>query len=79
MNEAEWEALLASERKQGQRLLDDGILKRSWTVPGRREAVALFETRDGTELHAALTSLPIFPYADIRVEALAGHPMDVAD
>jgi muconolactone D-isomerase len=30
--------------------------------------------QDNDELHALLSSLPLFPYMDIQVTALARHP-----
>ena len=49
---------------------------RIWRLPGRFANVSLYRTGDATELHAALTSLPLWPWMRIRVEALAVHPLE---
>ncbi len=49
---------------------------RIWRLPGRFANVSLYRTADATELHAALTSLPLWPFMDVRVEALAVHPLE---
>ncbi|MBO0850730.1 MAG: muconolactone Delta-isomerase family protein, partial [Pseudonocardia sp.] len=53
-----------------------GVLKRLWRVPGRNATVGLYEAPDATELHDALASLPMFPWMDITVEAVATHPQE---
>ena len=51
-------------------------LKRLWRVPGRNATLGLYEVVDATELHDALASLPMFPWMDITVEAMATHPQE---
>lgn len=55
-----------------------GVLVRLWRIPGRRSNVGLWSADDATALHAALSSLPLWPYMDIAVDALARHPNDPA-
>jgi muconolactone D-isomerase len=45
-------------------------------VPGSWVNVSLYEASDATELHALLTSLPLWPWMDVHVEALATHPLE---
>jgi muconolactone D-isomerase len=66
-------------RREGERareLAADGCLIRLWRVPGRRANIGLWSAADATDLHQALTSLPLFPYMRIQVEPLARHPSD---
>ncbi|WP_129670021.1 muconolactone Delta-isomerase family protein [Phytoactinopolyspora endophytica] len=70
--------LRAGERERAQQLRDAGILKRLWRVPGRNATVGLYEAADATELHDALTSLPMWKWMDVSVEALATHPQERA-
>lgn len=70
--------LRAGERARAGELREAGILKRLWRVPGRWATVALYEARDATELHEALTSLPMWPYTEVTVEPLADHPQELA-
>lgn len=59
-------------------LARDGTLVRLWRIPGRRANVGLWSAGDATGLHATLSSLPLWPYLDIEVDALARHPNDPA-
>lgn len=70
--------LRAHERARAQELREAGVLKRLWRVPGRWATVALYEAADATALHEALASLPMWTWTDVRVEALADHPQEVA-
>jgi muconolactone D-isomerase len=68
--------LLEAESARGRELIADGSLVRIWRVPGRRANVSLYRAADATELHALIASLPLYPWLDISVEALATHPLE---
>ncbi|KHL11972.1 muconolactone D-isomerase [Mumia flava] len=68
--------IFARELEQGQRLAAAGRLRRLWRVPGRWANWSLYEVADATELHESLSSLPLYPWMDIEVHALAEHPND---
>jgi muconolactone D-isomerase len=70
------EQLRKAERERARQLRDAGILKRLWRVPGRNATVGLYEADDPAALHDALTSLPMWKWMDITVEALATHPQE---
>jgi len=76
MTEPRRRELLEAEAERGRELLASGALRRIWRVPGRRANVSLYEAPDATELHALLTSLPLWPWMDIDVQALATHPLE---
>jgi muconolactone delta-isomerase len=69
--------LRAEERSLAMRLRADGVLKRLWRLPGKQGTLGLYETQDATHLHDVLTSLPLFPYLTVEVEALATHPQEL--
>ena len=69
--------LLEAEAKRGRELIASGALRRIWRVPGRWANVSLYEVSDATELHALITSLPLWPWMDVQVEALATHPLEL--
>lgn len=68
--------LKAAERARALQLRERGVLKRLWRVPGRNATVGLYEADDPAQLHEALMSLPLSPWLDVTVEALATHPQE---
>jgi len=70
--------LTEAEHERAVELAAAGILKRLWRIPGRRANWGLWEAPSPTELHAALTSLPFFPWLDAEVHAVGAHPNDPA-
>jgi muconolactone delta-isomerase len=74
--EEERNRLRMSERGRAEELREAGILRRLWRVPGRNAWVGLFEVPDATVLHDVLASLPMFPWLDVTVEAVATHPQE---
>jgi muconolactone D-isomerase len=71
-------ALQTAETARAGELVEEGLLRRIWRIPGRRSNYSLYEAQDATALHAALSSLPLFPYMEIKVQALAVHHVDPA-
>jgi muconolactone D-isomerase len=71
------EQLRVAERERANQLREAGILKRLWRVPGRNATVGLYEADDPAALHDALTSLPMWKWLDVSVEALATHPQEL--
>ena len=76
MDPARLAELQAAEAVRPRELVEQGQLKRIWRIPGRRANVSLYEAPDATALHAAISSLPLFPYLDVQVQALATHPVE---
>jgi len=74
--EAERTQLLEAESARGRELIESGKLRRIWRVPGRLANVSLYDVADADELHDLLSSLPLARWMDIRVEALAVHPLE---
>jgi muconolactone D-isomerase len=68
--------LVNAEGVRARELAAAGILLRLWRVAGRRANVGIWRARTTAELHDALASLPLFPYLDIEVIPLSGHPND---
>jgi muconolactone D-isomerase len=68
--------LVAAESQRARELAEAGILKKLWRIPGTWRNVGLWEAPDATALHAALSSLPFFPWLEIEVRPLAAHPND---
>lgn len=74
----EKERLFAAELARGKELAAEGRLKRLWRVPGRWANWGLWEAADASEVHAAISSLPLWPWMDVEVLPLAAHPNDPA-
>ena len=66
--------LLAREKAYAQDLQRDGRWVHLWRVAGRYANVSIFDVGSPDELHELVSGLPLFPYMDIRVTALAKHP-----
>jgi len=73
---AERERLRAAERERAMELRTQGVLRKLWRTPGSAGTVALYECRNATHLHEALSSLPMFPWLEVSVEPLADHPQE---
>jgi muconolactone D-isomerase len=48
-------------------------------VAGRYANVSIFDVEDAHQLHALLTSLPLFPFMQAEVTALCRHPCSIRD
>jgi muconolactone D-isomerase len=68
--------LVAAESRRARELAADGILRKLWRIPGTWKNVGVWAAPDATELHKALSSLPLFPWLAIEVRPLAVHPND---
>lgn len=68
--------LVGREAERARQLAADGIILRLWRIPGRWANVGLWRAEDASRLHEAISSLPLYPWLDVAVEALAGHPSD---
>ena len=78
---AEIEQRLASETTRVAELAAQGHVLRVWKpLPedGRRRALGLYRAASDRELEAILDSLPLRPWMEISVTALANHPNDPA-
>jgi muconolactone D-isomerase len=69
-------ALIEQEAARARELAAHGILHRLWRVPGRRANWGIWVVDDADQLHAAISSLPLFPYLTVTVHPLARHPND---
>jgi muconolactone D-isomerase len=74
MPKAEADDIRAREKSYAQALMRQGKWPHIWRVAGRYANVSIFDVADNDELHALLSGLPLFPWMDIQVTALARHP-----
>ena len=66
--------LRARERARALDIQRAGQWPELWRVAGAYSNISIFDVADADELHGLLTSLPLFPYMEIAVTALARHP-----
>jgi muconolactone D-isomerase len=69
-------SIIKEEQAHAAVLAEEGHLVRMWRVPGRTENWGLWRAGDATELHSIIAGLPVFPWMDVTVQALAVHPVD---
>lgn len=74
----EADALKARERDYARTLMRDGRWRHIWRIVGRYANASVFDVASPDELHDLLSGLPLFPYMDITVTALAQHPSAIA-
>ena len=73
------EALKQTERARAQELQCAGIWRHLWRVAGRYSNVSIFDVSGPQDLHDVLSSLPLFPFMDMRITPLCRHPSSVHD
>ena len=62
-----------------QELQRQGKWRHLWRVAGRYSNVSIFDVSSAEELHDILSTLPLFPFMEIRVSALCRHPSSIRD
>jgi muconolactone D-isomerase len=73
------EALKQTERAHAQELQRAGIWRHLWRVAGRYSNVSIVDVSGPQDLHDILSSLPLFPFMDMRITPLCRHPSSVHD
>lgn len=73
------DALKAAEKARFQDLQRAGKWRHIWRVVGQYANVSIFDVESNAELHDLLTSLPLYPFMDMRVIALCRHPSALHD
>jgi muconolactone D-isomerase len=74
MDADRFELLKAQEKARAQELQRRGKWRHLWRVAGQYSNVSIFDVADHDELHAVLSTLPLFPFMAIQVTPLARHP-----
>ena len=66
--------LQADEHERATGLQREGKWLHLWRVVGLYANVSIFQVNSADELHAILTSLPLYPFMDVTITALCRHP-----
>lgn len=72
-------ALTVRERARGRELVAEGVIKVLWRITGASYNYGVWSAPDDAALHAAFTTLPIFPHVDFEVTPLEPHPVMTGD
>ena len=70
--------LKADEKALAQELQRAGTWLHLWRIAGQYANVSVFDVGSHDELHAILSTLPLFPFMAIEVTPLAHHPSAIA-
>lgn len=73
------DALKQAERVRAMELQRKGLWRHLWRVAGRYANVSIFDVSGAQELHDILSSLPLFPFMEIKVTPLCRHPSSIHD
>lgn len=73
----QFERLKAEERARSQELQRAGKWPHLWRITGRYANISIFDVESHDELHALLSTLPLFPFMQIEVTPLARHPSSI--
>lgn len=66
--------LVAREAEYSGGFQSSGVWKELWRVVGRYSNISIIEAESNDQLHEILSGLPLYPFLDIQVTALARHP-----
>lgn len=78
LHPAERARLLADEKVLALQLQRSGHWLHLWRIVGRYANISIFDVASNDDMHALLSSLPLYPYMSIDVTPLAQHPSDLA-
>lgn len=73
------EAIKKKEKEYSQSLQKSGKWRHIWRVAGQYANVSIFDVDSIEELHTILLALPLYPYMEMKVEALCRHPSSIRD
>ena len=65
------------EKARAAELQQAGTWRHLWRIAGQYSNISVFDVQDIDELHAALSSLPLFPFMQIEVMAMLRHPSSI--
>ncbi|KIY38395.1 muconolactone delta-isomerase [Pseudomonas sp. 10-1B] len=71
------EAIKAAEKKRATELQEAGKWPHLWRIVGQYSNISIINVESNDELHALLSSLPLFPFMTIQVTPLAKHPSSI--
>jgi muconolactone D-isomerase len=77
MPEADASTLKKREKEIAQDLQSSGKWRHLWRIAGQYANISIFDVESVEELHALISTLPLFPYMQVEVMPLCRHPSSV--
>lgn len=77
MPEDQASALKKTEKEIAQALQHSGKWRHLWRIAGQYANISIFDVDSVEELHALISTLPLFPYMEIQIMPLCRHPSSV--
>jgi muconolactone D-isomerase len=74
LSAVERDALMPGERAAAEALIDAGVLVWMWRSPDGTTSLSIWQADDAEVLGERLLTLPLHPYHDLEITALASHP-----
>ena len=74
MPQQQADELKKNEKELALQLQNSGKWRHLWRIVGQYANISVFDVDSAEELHALLTSLPLFPYMTIAIMPLCRHP-----
>lgn len=74
--QAQRDDMVNRENEQAATLMKRGVLRRIFRIVGQTANYSIWETETPEDLHAALRSLPMFPFQHITVVPIIKHPVE---
>ena len=71
--------LKAAEKDRSQELQKAGTWRHIWRVVGQYSNVSIFDVESNAQLHDIVSTLPLYPFMDVKVTALCRHPSSIHD
>ena len=71
--------LKAAEKDRFQELQKAGTWRHIWRVVGQYSNVSIFDVESNAQLHDIVSTLPLYPFMDVKVTALCRHPSSIHD
>ncbi len=66
------------ENERAIEMIRQGKLRRIWRIVGEAANIGIWQADTLEELHANVTSLPLYPYFKVKVTPLIEHPVSAA-
>ena len=74
LDPAMFDRLKAEEKARAEDLQRQGKWVHLWRIAGQYANISVFDVSSHDDLHALLSTLPLFPFMEIAVTPLARHP-----